>query len=240
MAPRADTGSDKRYVITANIASHLPRMAQDQPHKRAVVVPAGRTPEGRVTWSHLTFSELDEASDRYAQGLERIGIRRGVRTVLMVRPSLEFFSLVFALYKVGAVLILIDPGIGSRSLKQCLREVEPEAFIGVSLAHVARIVFGRALGSVRINVTVGPRWFWGGPRLRDIKETGPYRRYEMVRPEPDDVAAVLFTSGSTGVPKGAVYTHGMFDAQVRALRKLYRFDSDEIDRFRILTTQTHL
>ncbi len=216
-------------ATSCNIASHLPAMAARQPHKRAVVVPAGRDAMGNVTWAHSTFAQLDEASDRIPQGLESVGIRRGVRTVLMVKPSLDFFALVFALYKVGAVLVLIDPGIGTRALKTCLKEVEPEAFVGVPAAHVARLIFRGSLRSVKINVTVGPRLFWGGHTLDGIRNKGPYTPYVMAETDPEDVAAVLFTSGSTGIPKGAVYTHGMFDAQVRMLKAIYRFGDDEID-----------
>ena len=213
---------------TSNIASHLPARARLFPHKKAVVVPKGRDAAGNTAWSHATYAELNAQSDRYAKGLERIGITRGVRTVLMVPPSLDFFALVFALYKVGAVLVLIDPGIERKALKKCLREVGAEAFIGIPLAHVARLLFRSALSSVRIKVTVGRRWFWGGHRLRDLWEDAepPYR---MADTDPQEDAAILFTSGSTGVPKGAVYTHGMFDAQVRMLKQIYRFGADEID-----------
>ena len=214
---------------SCNIASHLPAMAARQPHKRAVVVPVGRDPSGNVTWAHSTFSQLDEASDRIAHGLESVGIRRGVRTVLMVKPSLDFFALVFALYKVGAVVVLIDPGIGSRALKTCLKEVAPEAFVGVPAAHVARLVFRRSLRSLRVLVTVGSRWFWGGHTLDGIRAQGPYEPYVMAETDPEEPAAILFTSGSTGIPKGAIYTHGMFDAQVRMLKAIYRFGDDEID-----------
>jgi acyl-CoA synthetase (AMP-forming)/AMP-acid ligase II len=216
-------------ATTCNIASHLPAMAARQPDKAAVIVPAGRDGSGKARWAQWTFAELDEASDRIAIGLESVGIRRGVRTVLMVKPSLDFFALVFALYKVGAVLVLIDPGIGTKALKTCLREVEPEAFVGVPAAHVARLVFRGSLRTVRINVTVGPRLFWGGHTLAGIRGRGPYVPYAMAATDPDDVAAILFTSGSTGIPKGAVYTHGMFDAQVRMLKAIYRFGDDEID-----------
>ena len=211
--------------ITSNIASHLPGMAQRHPDKPAVVMPVGRK-DGRAVWATLSYAELDARSDAYARGLERVGIKRGVRTVLMVKPSLDFFALVFALYKVGAILVLIDPGIPRAALAKCLREVEPQAFVGVPIAHIARLVFGKALASVRINVTVGRRWFWGGHRLCDLADDGGY---EMADTQPDEVAAVLFTSGSTGIPKGAVYTHGNFDAQVQMLEAIYRFDADEVD-----------
>jgi len=176
----------------------------------------------------VSFAELDELSNRYAAGLEWAGLERGTRTILMVKPSVEFFGLVFALFKLGAVVVMIDPGMGKSALKQCLRETEPEAFIGVPLAQVARLVFRSSLRSIKTVVTVGPRWFWGGHRLRDLAEAGD-PGWTMAATQPEESAAILFTSGSTGLPKGAVYTHGMFDAQVRMLKEMYRFGEDEVD-----------
>jgi acyl-CoA synthetase (AMP-forming)/AMP-acid ligase II len=214
---------------TCNIASWLPEMARQQPWKRAVVVPVSRDPAGRATWAWLTFAELDALSDRYAHALVAAGLRAGQRTVLMVKPSLDFFALVFALFKVGAPIVMIDPGLDRKALAQCLREVAPDAFIGIPLAHVARLVLGSALASVRVIVTVGTRWFWGGASLAELAEEAPATPFAMIASQPTDLAAILFTSGSTGVPKGACYSHGIFDQQVRMLRAIYRFGDDEID-----------
>ena len=121
-----------------NIASHVGTVADKQPHRLAVVVPHGRDRSGRVSYTHYTARQLHEASDRLAWGLQALGVGRGMRTVLMVKPSLEFFALTFALFKVGAVPVLIDPGMGIRNLGRCLAEAEPEAFIGIPKAHAAR------------------------------------------------------------------------------------------------------
>lgn len=210
-----------------NVAAHLPDLAQRRPHQLAVVAPAGTDASGRNRYVHWTTRQLDDESSRLAHGLNAIGIGRGVRTVLMVRPSLEFFALTFALFKIGAVPVLVDPGLGIGNLRQCLDEAEPEAFIGIPKAHVGRLLFGWARQSLRVTVTVGRRLFWGGHRYDDLRHSDkPFAAADV---QADETAALLFTSGSTGVPKGAVYTHGIFSAQVETLRRIYGIEPGEID-----------
>ncbi|MCP4370695.1 MAG: AMP-binding protein, partial [Deltaproteobacteria bacterium] len=93
-----------------NISSYLRKMAKKFPFKRAVVCSAGRDKYNRTAYTHLTFHQLDQESDRMAHSLERIGIGRGIRTILMVKPSLNFFIIIFALFKTGAVPVVVDPG----------------------------------------------------------------------------------------------------------------------------------
>ena len=213
-----------------NIAAHLPAMARHQPHRQAVVFPQGRDAAGRVSYTHLTFRQLDEASDRIAAGLTAYGITRGMRTVLMVTPSLDFFALTFALFKMGAVPVMVDPGIGIKNLGKCLEEAAPEAFIGIPKAHIARCLFRWARGTLKRLVTVGPRLVWGGDTLAAIRQqVGTDHHFKMVATRADEVAAILFTSGSTGVPKGVVYTHGIFDSQVKKLKAIYQIQPGETD-----------
>src|SRR5262249_24449081 len=120
--PRGTSGSSTDAMITPNIASHLPDMARRRPHRAAVVVPNGRDRAGRVRHDQYTFSQLDEESDHLAAGLRAIGLQRGTRTVLMLKPGLDFFALTFALFKAGLVPVLVDPGMGVRNLGRCLAE----------------------------------------------------------------------------------------------------------------------
>jgi acyl-CoA synthetase (AMP-forming)/AMP-acid ligase II len=215
---------------SVNIAAPLAAMAERQPQTLAIVQPFGRDRHGRIRYRHYTYRELNAESDALARGFEQIGIRRGVRTVLMVTPSREFFALTFALFKLGAVIVLIDPGMGTKNLGVCLVEAEPEAFVGIPKAHLARLLFGWGRGSIRVSVTVGRRLGWGGYTLEQVRRVGgdnpvPVRADTRA----DEMAAILFTSGSTGVAKGVVYTHGIFTAQVEMLRRLYGIEPGEVD-----------
>ncbi|HEX9778705.1 MAG TPA: fatty acid CoA ligase family protein [Geopsychrobacteraceae bacterium] len=213
----------------ANIAAHLPDMARRQPDTPAIFIPQRRGPQG-LDYRSYSFRELEELSNRVARGLESIGIRRGVRTALMVKPGLEFFALTFALFKVGAVPVLIDPGMGVKNLKTCLAEAQPEAFIGIPKAHLARLLFGWGKDSLRILLTVGRRWCWGGTTLSTLLRRLPEKpAYPVAATGSEETAAILFTSGSTGVPKGVVYTHGNFSAQVEQLQRIYAITPGEID-----------
>lgn len=212
-------------TTTLNIASYLTLMAERQPDALAVAVQ--RRSGDRFVYEKLTARVLEDESNRVARGLETIGIGRGTRTVLMVTPGVEFFVLTFALFKAGAVPVMVDPGMGVRNLKDCLDEAAPEAFIGVPKAHAARVILGWAKHSVRICVTVGRRLFWGGYAYEDLKTNDVDCLAADTRP--GETAAILFTSGSTGAPKGAVYTHAIFDAQVAALRDHYGIEPGERD-----------
>ncbi|NUS60447.1 MAG: AMP-binding protein, partial [Lysobacter sp.] len=196
-----------------NIAATLPRLARERPDQVAMRCP-GRN--GRYDVA-VTYADLDRRSDAIAAGLARRGLVRGTRTVVMVRPTPEFFLLMFALFKAGAVPVLVDPGIDRRALKQCLDEAEPEAFIGIPLAQVARTLLGWAR-SAKVRITTGRSALLADATLADVERDGANAGAQLADTQPDDVAAILFTSGSTGVPKGVVYRHRHFVAQVGMLR----------------------
>lgn len=216
---------DRRIV---NVATYLRRMARIQPYKRAVVCPCGRDHQGRAAYTHLTFRQLDIESDCLARGLDNVGVSRGVRTILMVKPSLDFFALVFALFKVGAVPVVVDPGMGVSRMLNCLKESQAQALIGIPPAHVLSTLAPKYFKSVKTFITVGSRWFWGGITLRQVR-SNRWEPYRMAATRADEIAAILFTTGSTGPAKGVFYTHGVFDAQVRNIRAQFGITPDEID-----------
>lgn len=210
--------------VVGNIADGLIAMARERPDAMAVFAPAGRDAAGRAKHVHLTFRQLDELSDHAAARLTLDGIRDGARTVLMVRPGLAFFALVFGLFKAGAVPVLVDPGLGIRNIGPILAEAAPAAFVGIPAAQMARRLLGWGKASIRATLTIKPDWpsDWEAAYFAELMAPPAARL-------PDETAAILFTSGSTGVPKGVVYTHAIFRAQVELLRATYGIEPGEVD-----------
>ncbi len=225
--PQARTLGDKTEPASVNVAGCLPQMAENAPGRPAVVV-QHTSRGGRAGYRATTFAELEALSNRYANALSAAGIRRQKRVLLMVRPGVEFVALVFALFKIGAVPVLIDPGMGVNRMLECVRSVDLDAFVGIPLAHVMRVLRRRSFHTVKHVVTVGRRWFWGGPCL-DRLAHGAAAEFAVADTAPSETAAILFTSGATGPAKGVVYEHGMFDAQVKAIRDQYGIEPGEID-----------
>ena len=94
-----------------NVGLRLAETARLDPDGVAVVEPAGRGADGKRQYNQVSFRELEDDSNLLADGLRQMGMPRGARIVLMVRPSIDFISLVFAMFKAGGVTVLIDPGM---------------------------------------------------------------------------------------------------------------------------------
>jgi acyl-CoA synthetase (AMP-forming)/AMP-acid ligase II len=206
-------------------------MAQLRPDSAAVIECRGHAVPQARRYRHFAFRDLDGDSDALAAGLMQLGVQQGTPLALMVRPSFDFISLVFGMFKCGAVPILIDPGMGRRNVLRCLEEVQPQGFIALPQVHVVRRLLGRRFSQARLNVVVGRLRIWGGVTLAALRSAGTKARSTVQLPTTtaEDPAAIIFTTGSTGPPKGVLYVHGNFDTQVDELRDAYGIQLGEID-----------
>jgi len=211
-------------IESSNIARHLPLMAVSQPDAPAIKIACGRTSDGRIDYLVLSFRELDLEVDTWVDHLRYRGVRKGDRVLVMVKQGLPLIAAAFALFKLGAVPVIIDPGMGRKSFLACVARSKPRVLLGIPLAQVMSHVFRSAFATVEIRV-----WASGSSTARLGQSAIPNPQSAMARSAPSDLAAILFTSGSTGAPKGVCYEHGMFDAQVRLVRDTYGITPGEVD-----------
>ncbi|MGL4209813.1 MAG: fatty acid CoA ligase family protein, partial [Candidatus Adiutrix sp.] len=142
-----------------------------------------------------------------------------------------FMSIIFGLFKAGMVPVMVDPGMGLRRMFRCLAEGAPSGMIGVPLAHILSLGAASYFPSIKLRITVGFSWPWGGASFAEILRS----QAKQGSPAPpcsvqgDDTAAILFTSGSTGPAKGVVYTHNMFTAQIEAIKNGLNIQPGGID-----------
>lgn len=231
-----ETLSSASSASRLNVADRLKEIARQFPNTTAVACPhrwsrcyaSEQRGDSGSRYATTTFADLDADVDQIARGLTNWGVPPGTRLALLVRPGIEFVTLVFALLRAGMVIVLVDPGMGRKNLVSCLEEAKPEGFVAIGLAQAARVWLRRRFPRAKWNVTVGRRWFWGGLTLGQLRSLG-----DQPSPQPptlaDDPAAIIFTSGSTGPPKGVLYTQQMFDTQVAEIQSMYGIEPGGVD-----------
>jgi len=200
-------------------------MAAAHPTRAALKIPRGRTRAGDIDYLSLSFAELDAEVSAWKVRLAVAGIARGDRTLLLVRQGLPLIASAFALFRLGAVPVVIDPGMGLKNFLACVARSRPTALVGIPFAQILSRLFRPSFRTVRTRVTAS-----GSLTARRSSGSAIVnRKSEIVNSSPAELAAVLFTSGSTGAPKGVCYEHGMFAAQVRLIRETYAIEPGEID-----------
>ena len=206
-----------------NVAHFLAQQAVTQPTAAAVRAPLSHDSDGAIRYTERSFAELEAEASATGHYFLTKGIRRGSRVLLMVRPGLDLIRIVFALFKMGSIPIVIDPGMGLKKFLRCVRHSKPMALVGIAPAIWSARLFRPSFRGVDIKICVG-RGF--EKQIGDYKGHGAF---EVVDSAEDELAAILFTSGSTGAAKGVLYEHGMFLAQVEAIRRQYGIEPGEVD-----------
>lgn len=203
-----------------NIADALAAAAARDPGAPALILPGG---------ARVSYRELDGDADRIARGFARAGLEPGTRAVLLVPPGRDFFPLVFGLLRAGAVPVVVDPGMGLAKARRCLLESAPGAFVGTGKAFAARWLTGLGGRIEGPKVGVGMALVPGGMTLDRVRRLGGDGGADPAPTTAASPAAILFTSGSTGPPRGAIYSHGNFAAQVELVRRTFSIEPGEVD-----------
>jgi olefin beta-lactone synthetase len=176
----------------------------------------------------LSFGQLAEHVRHLAAGLAGIGVAPGDRVALLVTPGIELATAIYACWRLGAVAVVADAGLGARGITRALKSAAPDHLVGIPRALLA----ARTLGWPGRRIAAGD----AGQRVRRL--TGAHVSLDELRaqgaglplppaPTPDAEAVVVFTSGATGAAKGVVYRHHQLQAQRDALMAVYGIAPDD-------------
>lgn len=206
--------------MTYNVASHVRRHASERPDQHAIRYPAKGYRDDAPVWDHLTYAEFDARSDAYAHGFVEAGVRPGDKVLMLMKPQMDLWVVLFALFKIGAAPVILDPGMGRKRLLECIERIGCRVVLAEALLHALRTTFFRSpFAAAEVFITVGPKLWWGGTTLKKCLKTDG-GSFELAQMQASDLAAVAFTSGSTGTPKGVAYHQGMWDSAVAAIREI--------------------
>ncbi|UQA90881.1 AMP-binding protein [Streptomyces halobius] len=198
----------------AGLYAQVAELARSRPDATALV-PGRRNGSGQS----ISYARLSAGCHAVAEALRAAGVRRGHKAVTMTRGPYELVAVAYGLLAIGAVPVLLEPGMPGARLRACLDDVAPEVFVGEPLAHMGLRALRWAPGHVRTPLVTRRALLPGlGRRLPVAVPDVGGPALEAPEPDPEDLAIIAFTSGSTGVPKGAEYRCGTLAGQVDALR----------------------
>lgn len=206
-----DLGSEVR----ATAAAHPDRCAVIEPFKKGDAWELKR----------YSYAQLSHDADTIAAALRARGYTPGLRTVFMAPPSYQACAVGVALSQIGITFLWIDPSVGYRNVAERLSRIQPEAFVGIPLSHLGRFVFGWGDRFLKKTIVLQGR-FPGAVRFDQLVQH-PEKSTEAPNVHPDDPCHVLYTTGSTGPAKPAMYTHRQFSQVYRTAAYSWRFDADK-------------
>jgi acyl-coenzyme A synthetase/AMP-(fatty) acid ligase/pimeloyl-ACP methyl ester carboxylesterase len=168
-----------------------------------------------------TFAELIERIDALVERLHGAGVAPGDRVALLVPPGLELTAAVYACWRAGAAIVVADTGLGWRRMAEALRSADPDYLVGVPAAVAAAAALRIPGGRIVIGDTPRqPADAEDRARLTGVLDPQTRTIFSRKRTgsTADLEAAVLFTSGATGPPKGVVYRRSQLRAQLELVR----------------------
>ena len=164
-----------------------------------------------------TGAELDGSSDAFAAHLRAAGVRRGERVAVMLTNRVEFPVVVDAVGKLGAAAVLLSPAWKATEVDHALALTTP----------VHAVADGDAVALLGVRLPVS-----------DVDVAVPAARFDAVDPAPDDEAVLVFSSGTTGMPKAVRHTHRSMAAATAHWCTALGLGPD--DRFQVATPPSHI
>lgn len=194
--------------------------------------------------TQLGFTQLQRAVDRIAAGFARLGVRPGGAVAYILPNWWEAAATFLATVRLGAIAVPIVPFLRAREVAQILAETQPLVLVAPETRGTTRFVPMLREAIAAVETEYAPHIVVTRP---DAPATGDECDFvelltgqELALPEVDParLALVVYTSGSTAAPKGALHTHETLDAELRSLRDVHGLTPD--DRVLMPSPLTHI
>lgn len=211
-----------------NVSELISEVSKKYPEKTSIKM-AKKNLWGGYKYPSYSFSKFETRVNQFAQKFEALGVKPQDKVLFFVKPNLDFSAITYALFRMGAIVIFIDPGMKREYFFEAIKEVNPDVLIGIPKVHLARRLHSDVFKSIRLYLTTGLFGVMGSRSIYSgLKKYGE-TVYSAYIPKKDDLAAILYTSGGTGRPKGVAYTHDIFINQTKMLQKEFKLTSEDVD-----------
>ena len=199
--------------MSANLASKIAAQIADE---SAVFI---RHPDGAT----LTYGQALARAGQFANVLARLGVEPGDRVAVQIEKSADALLLYLGCLRAGAAFLPLNTGYTGPELAYFLGDAEPRVFVVDPAAEAACDDIRRKAGVAHL-ATLAPD---GAGSLAEAAN-GAEAGFSNVARAVDDLAAILYTSGTTGRSKGAMLTHGNLASNAEALLEYWRFTKDDV------------
>ncbi|MGD8192174.1 long-chain-fatty-acid--CoA ligase [Brevibacillus ginsengisoli] len=198
-----------------NLNENLKRSATMYPDRDAII----------YNQEKITYAQLNHHVDKLAAGLISRGIRKGDRVALVLGNSLEFVSAYYGILRTGAVVVPINPIFSAREIEYILSNCEAQAVVALGALEQVIAPMQERLPHVQFVVYTGE--VEGPTSFASLLEASHGETTSMPDTTPDDLAVILYTSGTTGNPKGAMLTHQNMASNAEALHPLFQLTKED-------------
>ena len=201
-----------------NVIRYLKENAAKDPSKPALI----------MSNESISFGELWDNVCRISEGLLCKGMAPGDRLIIMIPMSIDLYSVLLGSLKAGCTAVFVDPWVGMKQIASFSAFAEPRGFAGIPKSHLLRL-FSADLRKLPVTITTGFK-IGSFPAKFTLKELLKYEADEKIyEANETDTALITFTTGSSGIPKGANRTHGFLNAQHLALKNEFPYEESDVD-----------
>ncbi|NDW03254.1 malonate--CoA ligase [Jiella pacifica] len=204
--------------MTNTLFDGLLAAGQSEPSRRFALLPDGR---------HYSYGDVETVSARFANTLVALGLKPGDRVAVQVEKSIEALMLYLATVRAGGVFLPLNTAYTPAEIEYFLTDARPAVFVCDPRRRDQLQPIATAAGAAIETLGIWRSHEESAGSLSD-KALAASERFETVARAPDDLAAILYTSGTTGRSKGAMLSHGNLLSNAEVLRETWRFSADDV------------